>query len=222
MSAEDLTFDSSDGLTLEALLDAPEEPRAGLVLCHPHPKMGGTMNAPLLETVTERMTGEGWSVLRFNFRGIGKSQGMPTTGIDEVQDSKGGIALMRKRYANLPLAIAGWSFGAAVAIRTAAEDDSLVACVAIAPAVKEKPGVTAGLPPPEEIDLGVPLLVIAAANDELVETEDCKTWVADIPHAEVAVVQGANHFFWAKYDKLGDEVVAWLNGFIPTSVDEEA
>ncbi|MGI8708429.1 MAG: alpha/beta hydrolase [Actinomycetota bacterium] len=216
MSAEELTFDSSDGLILEALLDAPEDPRAGLVLCHPHPNMGGTMNAPLLEAVTGRMTDEGWSVLRFNFRGIGKSEGEPTLGIDEVQDAKGGIALMRRRHADLPLAIAGWSFGAAVAIRTAAEDDSLVACVAIAPAVKEKPGVTAGLPPPEEIDLGIPLLIIAAANDELVETKDCKTWVTDIPHAEVTVVQGANHFFWAKYDKLGNEIVDWLNGSIQT------
>ena len=216
MSAEELTFDSSDGLILEALLDAPEDPRAGLVLCHPHPNMGGTMNAPLLEAVTGRMTDEGWSVLRFNFRGIGKSEGEPTLGIDEVQDAKGGIALMRRRNADMPLAIAGWSFGAAVAIRAAAEDDSLVACVAIAPAVKEKPGVTAGLPPPEEIDLGIPLLMIAAANDELVETKDCKTWVTDIPHAEVTVVQGANHFFWAKYDKLGNEIVDWLNGSIQT------
>jgi len=216
VSAEELTFDSSDGLILEALLDAPEDPRAGLVLCHPHPNMGGTMNAPLLEAVTGRMTDEGWSVLRFNFRGIGKSEGEPTLGIDEVQDAKGGIALMRRRNADMPLAIAGWSFGAAVAIRAAAEDDSLVACVAIAPAVKEKPGVTAGLPPPEEIDLGVPLLMIAAANDELVESEDCKTWVAKIPHAEVTLVQGANHFFWAKYDKLGEEIVDWLNGSIQT------
>ena len=222
MSAEELTFDSADGLTLEALLDAPEDPRAGLVLCHPHPKMGGTMNAPLLQAVAERMTDESWSVLRFNFRGIGSSQGTPTTGLDEVQDAKGGIAVMRERYAGLPLAIAGWSFGAAVAIRAAAEDDSLVACVAIAPAVREKPGVTAGLPPPEEIDLGVPLLIIAAGNDELVEAKDCKAWVADIPHAEVTVIQGANHFFWAKYAKLGDDVVDWLNGFIPTKVDEEA
>ncbi|MDQ3618548.1 MAG: alpha/beta hydrolase [Actinomycetota bacterium] len=216
MSAEELTFSSADGLTLEALLDAPEDPRAGLVLCHPHPKMGGTMNAPLLHAVADRVKDEGWSVLRFNFRGIGNSEGEPATGIDEVQDATGGIAVMRERYADLSLAIAGWSFGAAVAIRTAAEDDSLAACVAIAPAVREKPGVTAGLPHPEKIDLGVPLLIIAAANDELVEAEDCKTWVADIPHAEVTVVQGANHFFWGKYDKLGDEIVPWLNGFIPT------
>ena len=214
MSTDEVTFESSDGLTLEAILDDPDEPRAALVLCHPHPKMGGTMNAPLLAALTARMTGDGWTVLRFNFRGIGKSEGDATTGIDEVQDAKGAIAYMRHRTPDLPLAIAGWSFGAAVAIRTAAEDDSLVGCVAIAPAVKEKPEVTAGLPPPDEMDLGVPLLIVAAANDELVETEDCKAWVAGIPHAKVVVIPAANHFFWAKYDSLGDEVAGWLNGSI--------
>lgn len=214
MSTDEVTFEASDGLTLEAILDDPDEPRAALVLCHPHPKMGGTMNAPLLAALTARMTGDGWTVLRFNFRGIGKSEGDATTGIDEVQDAKGAIAYMRHRTPDLPLAIAGWSFGAAVAIRTAAEDDSLVGCVAIAPAVKEKPEVTAGLPPPDEMDLGVPLLIVAAANDELVETEDCKAWVAGIPHAKVVVIPGANHFFWGKYDSLGDEVAGWLNGSI--------
>ncbi len=129
MSTDEVTFESSDGLTLEAILDDPDEPRAALVLCHPHPKMGGTMNAPLLAALTARMTGDGWTVLRFNFRGIGKSEGDATTGIDEVQDAKGAIAYMRHRTPDLPLAIAGWSFGAAVAIRTAAEDDSLVGCV---------------------------------------------------------------------------------------------
>jgi uncharacterized protein len=214
MSTDELTFESSDGLTLEAILDVPDESRAALVLCHPHPKMGGTMNAPLLAALTARMTGDGWTVLRFNFRGIGKSEGNATAGIDEVQDATGAIAYMRKRTPDLPLAIAGWSFGAAVAIRAAAEDDSLVGCVAVAPAIKEKPGVTAGLPPPNEVDLGVPLLIVTAANDELVETEDCKAWVADIPHAKVVLIPGANHFFWAKYDRLGDEVAGWLNGSI--------
>ena len=57
MSTDEVTFESSDGLTLEAILDDPDEPRAALVLCHPHPKMGGTMNAPLLAALTARMTG---------------------------------------------------------------------------------------------------------------------------------------------------------------------
>ena len=214
MSTDQVSLESSDGLTLEGILDAADEPRAAVVLCHPHPKMGGTMNAPMLEALTARMTGERWTVLRFNFRGIGGSEGDASTGIDEVQDAKGAIAYIRKRVPELPLAIAGWSFGAAVAIRAAAEDDSLVGCVAIAPAVKEKPGITAGLPHPDEVDLGVPLLIVAAANDELVETEDCEAWVAGIPHAQVVVVPGANHFFWAKYDRLGDEVAGWLNGSI--------
>ena len=213
MIREDLTIVSTDGLRLEAVLDAPKDARAALVFCHPHPQMGGTMNAPLLEAVTERLGRDRWVVIRFNFRGLGRSEGRSSTGIDEVADAHGAIAAMRDRYAELPLAIAGWSFGGAVAIRAAAEDDSLAACVAIAPAVAEKPGVTAGLPPSEETDLGVPLLMIVGANDEVVDVDASTSWVAGIPHAEAVVVPGANHFFWGKYDPLGDRIAAWLARF---------
>jgi uncharacterized protein len=75
---------SADGLRLESLLWTPDEPRAGLVFCHPHPQMGGTMNAPLLEAVAKELVGKDWAVLRFNFRGIGESEGEATTGGAEV------------------------------------------------------------------------------------------------------------------------------------------
>ena len=203
-----LALRSTDGLLLEAKLDGPEEPSATLVLCHPHPKMGGTMNAPLLTALTDDMSRRGWAVLRFNFRGIGDSEGQPGTGVDEVADAAGAISEAQKRW-DSPIAIAGWSFGGAVAIRTAMETPGLAGAVGIAPAVKEKPGTTAGLPEPGEVRLTCPLLVVCGTNDELVDPEAARGWTS-AAGGRYLEMKGANHFFWAKYDALAEAVGNFL------------
>ena len=205
---EAFTIRSTDGLKLEAVLDSPPEPRAVLVFCHPHPKMGGTMNAPLLVALVEHLVGEGWAVLRFNFRGIGDSEGESGLGHDEVADAEGALAEVRARY-RLPIAIAGWSFGGAVAVRTAARHNDLKAVVGIAPAVKEKPGITAGLPTPEGLSLPGELLVIVGVNDELVDPDDARTWT-EAAGGHFLEMKGANHFFWGKYEALAGAVAAFL------------
>jgi uncharacterized protein len=201
---------SSDGLRLEAELWTPDRPSACLVFCHPHPQMGGTMNAPLLLAVAEELLKRNWAVLRFNFRGIGESEGEATTGSAEVADAEGAVQFMRERFGDLPIAIAGWSFGAVVATKVAASDGGLAALVAIAPAVRAKPGITDGLPSAGGLDLRVPSLVLCAANDELVDLEDCRGW-AEVAQTEFYAMPGANHFFWAKYDKLTDTIIEFLN-----------
>ncbi|HEX2295008.1 MAG TPA: alpha/beta fold hydrolase [Actinomycetota bacterium] len=207
---EELTVRSRDGLALEAELDAPESPKAVLVLCHPHPQMGGTMNAPLLLAVRDEMVRRGWAVLRFNFRGIGSSEGEPGTGVDEVADAGGAADHVAARFEGAPRAVAGWSFGGAVAVRLAATEPAFVGCVAIAPAVDEKPGITAGLPPPARLSVEIPLLVVYAANDKQVAPEACSAW-GEAAGADVVRVEGANHFFWAKYEQLSKIVGEWLD-----------
>ena len=207
-----LTVTTRDGLKLEARLDKPEAPGGVLVLCHPHPQMGGTMDAPLLGALTDELVGRGWGVLRFNFRGIGASEGTSGTGIDEVADATGALDVARARY-DLPLAIAGWSFGGAVALRAAAEDGDLEACALIAPAVTEKPGVTAGLPSPDGLELRSAVLVVCGANDEQIEPAACADW-ATRAHATYVEIPAANHFFWAKYDKLATIVGDFLDDFL--------
>ncbi|MGH2776538.1 MAG: alpha/beta hydrolase [Actinomycetota bacterium] len=209
MIEESPELHSTDGLRLEAELWTPDDPRAGLVFCHPHPKMGGTMSAPLLIAVTDELVKKNWTVLRFNFRGIGESEGEASTGRAEVADAEGAVKFMRGRFGDLPIAIAGWSFGAVVATRVAAGDEGLAALVAIAPALKEKPGITDGLPPAAEVDIKIPALVLCAVNDELVDVEDCRRW-AETVQTEFHEMPGANHFFWAKYDKLAGVIVEFL------------
>lgn len=207
--SEQLSFTTADGLTLEGLINGPAQPVATLVLCHPHPKMGGTMNAPLLQAVTDGLVADGWAVLRFNFRGIGASQGEAGTGIEEVKDAEAALTEAGRRSPGVPVAIAGWSFGGAVAVRLATEHPELLACVAIAAAVKEKPGITAGLPPAEDVRLAVPTLFITGVNDDLVLPADSKAW-AEAAGATYLEMRGANHFFWGKYDDLSDQVKDFL------------
>ena len=213
-SSEDLRLITDDGLSLEASVSLPEDlARAALVLCHPHPKMGGTMNAPLLVAVRDELLERGWAVLRFNFRGIGSSEGEASVGLEETKDAEAALAYVAERFPDVPRALAGWSFGAAVAVRVAARHPELAALVAIAPAVKGKPGITAGLPEPDEIDLAVPTLFIVGVNDDLVEPSDCHVW-AETAGATSSEMKGANHFFWGKYENLATEVSDFLDGAI--------
>lgn len=214
LDAENLSFSTADALTLEGLIDAPDKPVAVLIFCHPHPKMGGTMNAPLLVAVTEALVAQGWAVLRFNFRGIGASEGVAGTGVEEIKDAEGALAEAARRLPGLPMAIAGWSFGAAVAVRVTSNHPELLACVAIAAAVKEKPGITAGLPPAEDTHLAVPALFITGVNDDLVLPADSRAW-AETAGATYSEMRGANHFFWGKYDDLAEEVTRFLEEQLP-------
>jgi alpha/beta superfamily hydrolase len=173
--------------------------------------MGGTMTAPLLTALARELVGKGWAVLRFNFRGIGASEGESSTGLAEVADAEGAVDLVREETSGVPVAIAGWSFGAAVAVRVAANDPCLAACVAVAPAVKKKPGVTEGLPEPAAVSIDVPLLMICAANDDLVDVDDARRWAEGVPGARLEVLPGANHFFWAKYEPLAAKVGNFLD-----------
>jgi alpha/beta superfamily hydrolase len=209
-----LTIDSRDGLRLEAELDRPGVPGGALVFCHPHPKMGGTMHAPLLLALRDVLVDHNWSVLRFNFRGIGDSEGEASLGIAEVADVQGAIDWIRREMPELPVALAGWSFGGAVAVRTAAEDDQVISCVGIAPAVKEKPDVTAGLPGVEDVHLEMPVLFVCGANDELIAPDECRGWVERLPNGSFVEIAGANHFFWAKYDRLAETVCEFLEKLI--------
>jgi alpha/beta superfamily hydrolase len=204
-----MTITSEDGLLLESEFEPAEDRIAVLVICHAHPKLQGTMNSPLLVELARAARNDGYSVVRFNFRGVGSSQGEFGDGLDEVEDARGALSFAREQHPGLPVAMAGWSFGGAVMIRAAAEDGDVAACVAIAPSVTPKEGISAGLPPPEEVDLKAPLLIVCGTNDEVVSAEDCRRW-AEGARARYVEIGAANHFFWAKYEPLVEEVRSWF------------
>lgn len=121
---------------LEALLDEPPgEVRAAVVFAHPHPQYGGTMHTKVVYQGAKGLTRMGCAVLRFNFRGVGRSAGEFDLGEGEKADFKAALDYMAARYPGKPLWAAGFSFGAWVALEVGALDDRVTALIGIAPPV---------------------------------------------------------------------------------------
>ena len=205
-----MTIRSRDGLELEAALDRTDGAAATLVMCHPHPRWGGTMNAPLLLALRDELLARNWNVLRFNFRGVGTSEGEMATGTEELQDVLG--AIDEAQRLGQPIALAGWSFGGSVALRITGQLDDLLGCAAIAPGMDANPEYTDGVP--DDVEPRCPVLIVMGTNDEQVSPERAREW-AQRHDATFEEVKGANHFFWAKYEVLTALVCDWLDERIP-------
>jgi alpha/beta superfamily hydrolase len=109
---------------LEALLEEPEDlsdsldgPRLCAVICHPHPLFGGTMHNKVVYRMARGLRRAGLAVLRFNFRGVGASEGAHANSIGEVEDARAALEWLRSRYPQAGYALAGFSFGARVITR---------------------------------------------------------------------------------------------------------
>jgi alpha/beta superfamily hydrolase len=108
---------------LEALLEEPEEeaPRLVAVVCHPHPLYGGTMHNKVVYRMARGLRRAGAAVLRFNFRGVGRSAGQPGRLEGEIEDARAALAWLQERYPDLPFSLAGFSFGARAITRLGCE-----------------------------------------------------------------------------------------------------
>jgi hypothetical protein len=190
---EERVFIPSDGVQLEGLLSIQEASsfRGGVILCHPHPQYGGDMDHPVIATCAEVAFQEGLSALRFNFRGVGESQGSYGEGIAEMQDVKaaGDYFYSRLKGDHLPLILVGYSFGVWAGFPIAIEDERFEGMVAVAPPLeiydfsflkgcKKKKLFIAG-----NKDLFCPLALLEKWYQELDEPKS------------LAVIPGADHFF---------------------------
>ena len=189
---EKIELSTSDGLTLEARVDSPELPERFTVFCHPHPLQGGSMNAPLMISVTNRLVERGHSVLRFNFRGTGSSTGSHDYGQGELEDLSAAIDLAQGR--DLPLGVAGWSFGAWTALRWLARAGETMPYVGIAPA-------TADLP--TELPSG-PKRIILGTREQVIDSEALTAYARH--QAIDLVLTPGDHFFHGRGKRLGDLV----------------
>ncbi|MBI5546645.1 MAG: alpha/beta hydrolase [Deltaproteobacteria bacterium] len=115
----------SHGL-LEGLLQEPENPSFAAVACHPHPLYGGTMNNNVIYRVARGLYDAGGAVLRFNFRGVGRSTGAYANAIGEQEDAIAALDFLSARQPSLPLWMAGFSFGARVGLDVGARDPRVV------------------------------------------------------------------------------------------------
>lgn len=189
---ERLELETSDGVTLEARIDSPDETQRFTVFCHPHPLQGGSMNAPLMIAVANRLVDRGHAVLRFNFRGTGSSTGSHDHGDGELNDVSAAMEVARQ--GGLPLGLAGWSFGAWIALRWLAEAGETMPYVGIAPASPDLPD---DLPPG-------PKRIIVGTREQVVDTDSIISYAEE--HSIDVVLTPGDHFFHGRGKRIGDLV----------------
>lgn len=178
---------------LECALDRPDpelffQPRGLALIAHPHPLYGGTMDNKVTQTLARTFVALGYIAVRMNFRGVGKSAGAHDTGIGETDDMALLLNHMRQRYPDLPLALAGFSFGTFVQSqlqqRLKAAGKTVQRMVLV--------GAAAGKWAMPEIPTNT--ILIHGEQDDTIPLQAVFDWLRpqDIP---VIVIPGADHFF---------------------------
>ena len=194
---------------LEARVDDPV-PDGGVatvvgVVCHPHPLHGGTMQNKVVHTLARAMQEAGAPTVRFNFRGVGASGGVHADGIGEVDDALAAIEWARRRWLCDALWLAGFSFGAAVALN-AAITARPQRVVTVAPPVGRL--LSVGIQRP-----ACPWLIVQGDRDELVDVAEVTRWAASYaPAPELLVLPAAEHFFHGRLGELRAAVRGFFRG----------
>jgi alpha/beta superfamily hydrolase len=200
------TFDFT-GLAgrLEAILMGPESPPvAAAVVCHAHPLHGGMMHFKVVFRAAKALQEQGLAVLRFNFRGVGRSEGVHDDGSGEQEDARAALSELERRFPAVPLVLGGFSFGSVVALRVAARDARVRAVFALGfPLVRF--GDASVLQGPSQ-----PRLFVQGEQDQFGSGEAVRALVEPLPQPrELVVVPEASHFFDGKLDAVQVAVSAW-------------
>lgn len=129
---EGIKFRAGD-LLLEGRLAQPAEAQQGVVVCHPHPQYGGSMDNNVVDAVTRHLQRNGIATFRFNFRGVGESEGGFGNLVGECDDARAAVQLLRERTGFANITLAGYSFGAIVALQAGHDHPNVERLIAIAP-----------------------------------------------------------------------------------------
>jgi uncharacterized protein len=202
---EPLTIPGPAGV-LEAVVEDPGANAASYgVICHPHPLFGGTMENKVVTTLARAMHELGMPTVRFNFRGVGASDGGFDQGNGETADADAAASWGAERWPGRTLVIAGFSFGGYVALRVA-QGRPARQLITIAPAVALV-GRAAAVP-------RCPWLVVQGDADEVVDPAAVINWVNGLdPMPRLVVLPGVGHFFHGRLSELKDAVIdALRNG----------
>jgi len=175
---------------IEAILKVPVEPvRRAAVICHPHPLFGGNMHNKVVYRIGRTFEDAGFAVLRFNFRGTGRSEGKHDHGRGEKDDLHAAIGMLGEKYPGVQLLLAGFSFGAAVILEDAACEDRIE-------------GVLAAGVPVSKVDFkdiarfARPKLFVQGSLDQFGSVPELTRAFATLNGPKrLKIIEGANHFF---------------------------
>jgi alpha/beta superfamily hydrolase len=210
-----LLLDGAAG-KIECASAVPDAPRAVAVIAHPHPLFGGTMDNKVVTTLMRAFVDSGAATFRLNFRGVGASEGAHDEGRGEADDMLLVVEHARREFPSLPLYLAGFSFGGAVAARVSGRVE-FAQLVLVAPGFRRITGHGMGeAPDPRDPNLGAPgrhtpanTVVIHGDLDETVPLADSIAW-ATVREVPVVVVPGGEHFFHRKLHVLREVVARWV------------
>jgi alpha/beta superfamily hydrolase len=188
-----------------------------LIICHPHPQLGGTMDNKVVTTLAKTYLDLGMNVIRFNYRGVGESQGEYGEVAGEAEDALAILTWVESNHAVSRVFLAGFSFGAYIAAKVAstisADAQSKVSVphlLLIAPSVNNSPFELA-------TPLASPCTVVMGQHDEVVPFESVKTWVeaqAQVSRIELISMPDATHFFHGQLVVLKNHVKNVLKSFL--------
>ncbi|MDR3416294.1 MAG: alpha/beta fold hydrolase [Nevskia sp.] len=199
---------------LETLLAAPrqESPAGVCVVCHPHPLYGGEMSNKVVYALASCALKAGLLTARFNFRGVGRSEGRYDAARGETLDALAVCAWMRQQLPDEPLLLAGFSFGAYVSLSAAAEARPALMVSASVP-LQRLHDAGEFEPPPHP---GCPWLAVHGSDDEVVGYEGTRAaLLAYTPPPELVTLAGAGHFYHGRLGELQQAVLPFLQAHVP-------
>jgi len=199
---------SSGGLFLEGILAIPEGagPFPAVIVCHPHPLYGGSMDNNVVYSLSETLTQASLVSFKFNFRGVGGSQGEFGQGIGEREDVEAAISFTStvKEVDSKRIGLAGYSAGAGFALPVGFNDDRITALAAVSPPL-----------PMFDFDFlkscPKPKLLILGSRDNLIPTDQFLEFCQNLPEPkECESIEGADHFWWGYESRLAAKVAAFF------------
>ena len=201
---ESLFLDGPAG-RLEALLEEPGDgpPREAALVCHPHPRHGGTMHNKVVYRIARGLRRGGAAVLRFNYRGVHLSEGTFSDGEGELDDAGAALEYLRARYPQLPYTLAGFSFGSRIILRLGCARPGARRLIAVGfPAIyKDRAGLDG---------CTVPRVFVQSSRDEFGPLSEIEPVIAALPEPKrLVVIEARDHFFADGLEKL-EEAVAEL------------
>ena len=196
-------IETLDGLLLDARVALPEaETRGRATICHPHPLHGGTMNNKVVTALVRAASAAGLATVRFDFRGVGESEGEHDDGDGERLDVRAALHHADRQVSSGLRLLAGFSFGSAMSAHVVSEGELVDLLVLVGP-----PLATFAVPKPALPRMGI--LVVVGDNDSFCPVPEAEAFVAsygDDPRVRLRVVEGADHFFHGQLDRLAAHV----------------
>ncbi len=208
---EPIILSTADGESLEGEIARAEGgERATAVLCHPHPQFGGSMRSLVISALFRALPGAGVTTVRFNFRGVEASTGAWSAGEYERADVVAAIDLAAELEPSRPLMLAGWSFGADMALSTI--DERIAGWYAIAAPLRYTTDAHLAAVAGDHR----PKLMALAERDEIRPAAEIATVASAWTSTETIIVAGASHFFVGRTDRL----IELAFGFVDRIVDD--